>query len=117
MQDFITRTLTAGPELPSVRGAGPCALALNTGLIIIMGGSNDGYETTYYNPATESFISSSPNMINDHESFACVHFYSDKHNGRPVVLSAGGKSTNKAEIYDYTTGGAVWEQSTYFYIY
>jgi hypothetical protein len=94
VQDFITRTLTAGPELPSDLGAGPCALALDTGLIFIMGGSNDGYETTYYNPVTEAF-SSGPNMINDHESFACVHFYSDKHNGRPVVLSKCARTCTK----------------------
>ena len=116
MQDFITRTLTAGPELPSDLGAGPCALALDTGLIIIMGGQVDGFKTMYYNPVTGAYLSG-PNMLNDHESFACTHFHSHRHNGRPVILSAGGKFTNKAEIYDYTIVAAGWEQSMYFHIY
>lgn len=47
-------------------------------------------------------------MIYGHEMFACVHFYSDKHGGRPVILSAGGSSNSKAEIYDYVNGH--WEE-------
>ena len=113
---YSNGTITAGPELPSDHGAGPCALALDTGSIIIMGGGYGGKKTTYYNPVTQAF-SSGPNMINKHDRFACAHFYSDKHSGRPVILSAGGQAGATAEIYDYTIVGAGWEHSMYFHIY
>ena len=113
---YSNGTITAGPELPLDLGGGPCALALDTGSIIITGGQKNGKTTTYYNPATQDF-SSGPNMINKHDRFACAHFYSDKHSGRPVILSAGGQAGATAEIYDYTIVGAGWEQSMYFHIY
>ena len=113
---YSNGTITAGPELPSALTQGPCALALDTGSIIIMGGGNSLQKTTYYNPATKTF-SSGPNMTNSRDTFACAHFYSDRHNGRPVILSAGGRQGATAEIYDYTIAGAGWEQSTYFHIH
>ena len=48
-------------------------------------------------------------------NFACALFYSEKHNGRPVILSAGGRSSRyggaSAEILDLKT--KTWESSKF----
>ena len=45
---YSNGTITAGPDLPSALAQGPCALALDTGSIIIMGGGEGGQKTTMY---------------------------------------------------------------------
>jgi len=110
---YTDGTILNGPELPEAR-ARHCAVNLPNGKIVIMGGrtsQNDpeSKDVLIYDPSTSNYTSG-PQMIYGHEMFACVHFYSDKHGGRPVILSAGGISLSKAEIYDYTSGNGIWEQ-------
>ena len=107
-------TILDGPDLPETRGR-HCAVTLPNGNVVIMGGRTSqsvlSKDVLIYNTSTFTYTSG-PDMAYGHENFACAHFYSDKHGGRPVILSAGGfSSSNTAEIYDYTTGNGVWEQS------
>ena len=102
-------------DLPEARSR-HCALTLPNGKVVIMGGktSSSGSaskDVLIYDPSTSTYTSG-PDMFYGHENFACVHFYSDKHLGRPVILSTGGSSTSKAEIYDYVNG--IWEDSKLF---
>ena len=111
-------TILDGPELPEAR-AGHCAVTLPNGKVVIMGGKTSQSVVTkdvlFYDPSTSNYTSGHHQMAYEHEMFACTHFYSDKHLGRPVILSAGGSSaggSSKAEIYDYVNG--CWEDSKLF---
>ena len=109
---YTDGTILDGPDLPETR-ARHCAVTLPNGKVAIMGGRTSFFviskDVLIYDPSTSTYTSG-PHMLYEHENFACVHFYSDKHGGRPVILSAGGIN-NKAEIYDYTSGNGIWEQS------
>ena len=112
---YTDGTILDGPDLPETR-ARHCAVTLPNGKVVIMGGTitQSGSATKdvlIYDPSTSTYTSG-PDMFYEHENFACVTFYSDKHGGRPVILGAGGDSLAKAEIYDYDNG--VWEQSKLF---
>lgn len=103
-------TILYGPFLPQAR-ARHCAVNLPNGKVVVMGGRTSqsvvSKDVLILDPSTASYTSGK-DMTSDHEMFACVHFYSDKHEGRPVILAAGGSSSSKAEIYDYVNGH--WEE-------
>ena len=44
-------------------------------------------------------------------SHACTIFYSPAHDGRSVVIAAGGHRKDTAEIWDYTNEGSIWMES------
>ena len=108
---YTDGTILDGPDLPEAR-VRHCAVTLPNGKVVIMGGRTSKSVITkdvlIYDPSTSTYTSG-PDMFYEHENFACVTFYSDKHGGRPVILGAGGVSLAKAEIYDYDNGD--WEQS------
>ena len=52
-----------------------------------------------------------PSMIHERVSPACSIFRSPAHNGRPIAITAGGYSSNTAEVLDYTVSGKSWELS------
>ena len=112
---YTDGTILDGPDLPETRGR-HCAVTLPNGNVVIMGGRtsftvlSSMIDVLIYDISTSTYTSG-PDMAYGHENFACAHFYSDKHGGRPVILSAGGISSSNAEIYDYTSGNGVWEQS------
>ena len=109
---YTDGTILDGPDLPETRGR-HCAVTLPNGKVVIMGGKTSQSVVTkdvlFYDPSTSNYTSGHHQMAYEHEMFACTHFYSDKHLGRPVILSAGGSSTSKAEIYDYVN--EIWEES------
>ena len=111
---YTNGNILNGPDLPEAR-ARHCAVTLPNGKVVIMGGRTSSSVLTkdvlIYDPSTSTYTSG-PDMAYGHENFACVHFYSDKHGGRPVILSAGGYLLSKAEIYDYDNG--IWEESKLF---
>ena len=87
------------------------------GDVLIMGGYESSRSVTRFHPSAAehaSSFTSKPDMLFSRANFACAHFYSQKHSGRPVVLSAGGKGSSlggsTAEILDYTKKDT-WEQS------
>ena len=112
-------TITSGPDLPGPRW-GHCSVQLEDGKILIVGGGSDSmlsiynYKvTTMYDPENSRYTAG-PDMLFGHDDFGCAHFYSQKHGGRPVVLSAGDGSYgggSKAEVYDYTLENGTWEES------
>ena len=55
-------------------------------------------------------------MINSRFGHACTTFYSPAHDGRSVLIVAGGdvdldKQTVTAEVWDYTNEGSTWKES------
>ena len=109
-------TITSGPDLPTPRGR-QCSIQSEDGKIIIIGGRTSPSDTnlkltTIYDPETSTYTDG-PDMLFDHENFGCAIFFSKKHEGRPVVLSAGGAGGSKAEIFDYTQENVTWEESKY----
>jgi hypothetical protein len=112
---YTNGTILDGPDLPETR-ARHCAVTLPNGKVVIMGGRTSKHgsaskDVLIYDPSTSTYTSG-PDMFYERENFACVHFYSDKHEGRPVILSAGDQWRSKAEIYDYENG--IWEPSKLF---
>ena len=117
---YTNGNILNGPDLPEAR-ARHCAVTLPNGKVVIMGGRTSKTVITkdvlFYDPSTSTYTSGNTyeQMTYERETFACTHFYSDKHLGRPVILSAGGSSaggSSKAEIYDYVNG--CWEDSKLF---
>ena len=55
-------------------------------------------------------------MIYSRGYHTCTIFYSPAHDGRSVVIVAGGSgnSENTAEIWDYTNEGSTWKESKLF---
>ena len=109
-------TITSGPDLPTPR-ARHCSIQSEDGKIIIIGGLTSSIDTnhkvtTIYDPETATYTDG-PDMLYNHENFGCAHFFSKKHGGRPVILSAGGLGGSKAEIFDYTQENGTWEESKY----
>ena len=104
-------TVVAGPNLPAPR-SGHCSLTLHDGNVMIIGG-HSGYHdlktVLIFSPKNNSFAQG-PSMIHERFYFACTLFYSPMHDNRPVVLSAGGSHLT-AEVLDYTTANAVWQES------
>ena len=81
---------------------------------MILGGQSVGKSVITFDPTTSAYTSG-PDMLNGHRRFACAHFYSDAHLGRPIVLAAGDYSSGtKAEILDYT-GTGQWTSSKFFF--
>ena len=112
---YADGTILDGPDLPEAR-AKHCAVTLPNGKVVIMGGRTSQSEVSkdvlIYDPSTSNYTSG-PQMAYGHVNFACAYFHSDKHGGRPVILSAGGRSQSKAEIYDYVNG--IWEDSKLYF--
>ena len=111
-------TITSGPDLPAPR-ARQCSIQSEDGKIIIIGGKTSSSDTnlkvtTIYDPETSTFTDG-PDMLFNHAKFGCAHFYSQKHGGRPVVLSAGDGyyGSSKAEVWDYSQENGTWEESKY----
>jgi len=106
-------TITSGPYLPTPRTR-HCSVQLKDRKILIIGGRTSPSDTnhkvtTIYHPETSKFTNG-PDMLFEHENFACAHFNSIKHAGRPVVLSAGGRLGSKSELFDYTQENGTWEE-------
>ena len=110
-------SVTSGPNLPVARH-GHCMVTLHDSKVIIIGAN---YPTSLYknvlvfDPADNSYTTR-PSMSYERRNSACTLFHSDLHNGRPVVLAAGGIGQTTAEVYDYTTNSNQWETSIHLNI-
>jgi hypothetical protein len=100
---YANGTVQSGPNLPEAR-YGHCSVTLHDGKVMILGAR---YPSSLYrnviimDPADNSFTTG-PSMSYEREQAACTLFNSPLHNGRPVVLAAGGNYQATAEVYDYT---------------
>ena len=108
-------SVTSGPNLPVAR-YGHCMVTLHDSKVIIIGGypSSLNQNVLVFNPADNSYTTG-PSMSYERRHSACTLFHSDLHNGRPVVLAAGGSGQATAEVYDYTNSNQ-WETSIHLNI-
>ena len=108
---YANGTVVAGPNLPTANH-GHCSVTLHDGKIMIIGGYKVRQLNTVqiFSPKNNSFIQG-PSLINRRYHLACALFFSPMHDNRPVVLSAGGSGLSTAEVLDYTTENAVWQES------
>ena len=110
-------TVTSGPNLPEARN-GHCMVTLHDSKVIIIGAN---YPSSLYknvlvfDPADNSYTTR-PSMSYERRNSACTLFHSDLHNGRPVVLAAGGWKQATAEVYDYTYANQ-WQTSMHLIIF
>ena len=110
-------TVTSGTSLPLAR-QGHCMVTLHDGKVMILGAESP-YSLTknvvVFDPADNSYTTG-PSMSYPRNQGACTLFKSNLHDGRPVVLSAGGLSQATAQVYDYTNSNH-WQTSIHIIIY
>jgi hypothetical protein len=100
---YANGTVQSGPNLPEARW-GHCSVTLHDGKVMILGA---GLLSSLYrnviimDPADNSFTTG-PSQSYVKVNAACTLFHSPLHNGRPVVLVAGGINQATTEVYDYT---------------
>jgi len=99
---YANGTVQSGPNLPESRSA-HCSVTLHDGKVMILGAvlSSLDRNVIIMDPADNSFTTG-PSMSYEREQAACTLFNSPLHNGRPVVLAAGGIVQATSEVYDYT---------------
>ena len=110
-------SVTSGPYLPVAR-EGHCMVTLHDSKVIIIGAYSPSFlmkNVLVFNLADNSYTTG-PSMNYNRRYSACTLFHSDLHNGRPVVLAAGGSYQVTAELYDYTNSNQ-WQTSIHLNIY
>ena len=113
---YANGTFQSGPNLPGARW-GHCSVTLHDGKVMILGADSSSSlhrNVIIMDPADNSF-STGPSMSYERLRAACTLFYSPLHNGRPVVLAAGGRDQATAEVYDYTNTNK-WQTSMHLII-
>ena len=106
---FLNGTVVQGPVLPlPLHEHSMVKLADNR--IMIIGDNVKSQKVLVYDPKTNVF-SEGPTLLEKRRNAACTLFQSAKHDGRPVVLAAGGYDGRTAEILDYSKENATWERS------
>ena len=56
-------------------------------------------------------------MIYARIEHACTIFNSILHDGRPILLAAGGSGGNTAEMFDFTKEGSSWQESNLIFAF
>jgi len=110
--------ITPGPNLPRAR-YDHCQVSYENIIFIIGGYVNPGSTNQFghfkktstvlkydLDDIDNGFIEVK-SMVNPKRGNACTIFNSPAHNGRPVIIVAGGATS---EIWDFTTGGSSWEE-------
>jgi len=113
---YANGTVQSGPNLPLAR-RGHCSVTLHDGKVMILGAyypSSLNRNVIIMDPADNTFATA-PSLSYKREHAACTLFYSPLHNGRPVVLAAGGRYQATAEVYDYTIAKE-WQKSMHLII-
>ena len=114
---YANGTFQSGPNLPEARW-GHCSVTLHDGRVMILGAwrpSSLWRNVIIMDPADNTFTTG-PSMSYKRQYVACTLFNSPLHNGRPVVLAAGGSNQATAEVYDYTIANQ-WQTSMHLIIY
>ena len=97
-------TVSTGPVLPN---PSHCAVTGKNGSIFILGGYPSMKQVLIHDSITNS-STTGPSMQYNHYYHACAVFNSALHNGREVILVAGGWHQDTTEIWDYQTEGSSW---------
>lgn len=107
-------TATAGPELPN-RIMGHCMVKTENGMIYSTGGEITGAialaatRLVWIFQEDLSFLSYGPEFNVARSYHGCNVVTSNNHDGRQVLLIAGGENgENSAEILDFMIGGSIW---------
>ena len=114
---YANGTTQSGPNMPVARWE-HCMVTLHDGKVMILGSYDPASlhkNVIIMDPATNSF-SSGPSLNYVRRDAGCTLFNSALHNGRPVVLAAGGYTTDTAEVYDYTNANQ-WETSIIHFVF
>ena len=115
---FQDGRVQVGRNLPYAN-AGHCMVTLDSGKVLIIGGYS-GYQytrsrnVTLFDPNKYPFnpyVVSDSFLIYDRYRAGCAVYNSPMHNGRPVILMAGGDYQATAEVLDYTQTNASWTES------
>ena len=116
---YANGTVESGPDLPAGRWC-HCMVTLHDDRVLILGAEAPGslYRNVIIYDALDNSFTSGPSMNYNRRCAACTLFESPLHNGRPVVLVAGGYGAGPtSEVYDYTNANNQWQtsiQSHYF---
>ena len=113
---YSNGTVQRGPNLPAAR-SGHCSVTLHDGKVMILGADSPSSlrrNVIIMDPADNSFTTG-PSLSYRRVYAACTLFNSPLHNGRPVVLAAGGLLQATAEVYDYTYANQ-WQTSMHLII-
>ena len=113
---YADGTAQRGPNLPEAI-YGHCSVTLHDGKVMILGAdfrSSLERNVIIMDPADNTF-STGHSLRYKRVNAACTLFYSPLHNGRPVVLAAGGEWQATAEVYDYTYANQ-WQTSMHLII-
>ena len=108
---YANGTVESGPNLPEARDE-HCMVTLHDGKVMIIGASTPSSlnkNAMIFDPKDNSYING-PSLSFVRQNAACTLFKSHFHDGRPVVLSAGGWGQTSAEVYDYTNANQ-WQTS------
>ena len=102
----------AGPKLPSPPRQSHCIIKLPSGKLLITGGSPPSVakKVLEFDPAKNSYVDM-PSLTTSRFNHACAVFKSPQHEGRYVVMTAGGYLEETAEILDYSQPNAKWTPS------
>ena len=110
---YSNGTVESGPHFPGKRH-GHCMVTLPDGKVMIIGAASPNpinRNAVIIDPAnTNNSYTDVPSTNYIRKRAACALFNSPLHDGRPVVLVAGGDSTTTAEVYDYTVADQ-WQTS------
>ena len=104
-----------GPDLPYAN-CGHCMVTIDSGKVMIIGGDlqKRSKTVTLYDPNKypfNPFIVFDSFLLYDRYRAGCAVYNSPMHDGRPVILIAGGDYQATAEVLDYTQTNASWTES------
>ena len=103
---------TDGPELPEPRSSHCLAYDKEEDVFFITWGYNSGYKNTAWKfKDKDNFILiDTTQMKNTRRSHACAIVRSKKHDGRPLLVNAGGfpDGAENCEFYDFTKADSQW---------
>ena len=88
-------------------------IKLPSGKLLLIGGhssSSVGKKVLEFDPATNAYVKMPP-LTKKRLNHACAVFQSPQHEGRYVVMTAGGYLEETAEILDYSQPNAKWTPS------
>jgi hypothetical protein len=108
-------TVTSGKYLPKVRGR-HCMVVINNHVMNIGGHpSSVGRSVIIFDSSNDFSHEDGPSLIKRRYDQACSTMVSPAHEGRTVVVVAGGTGdgADTAEILDYTMPGSNWQLSEY----